>query len=536
MRRALAALLAGAVACSSLPAHAALARPSRMPVSRRPTAPPRLTATAAATSASRALALPRAAAAAPPRAPARAASALASLVPAAVAARAAEPEHGSPRAAKREGNAAPRAIEELGSLAKPDADPAAFDGRRPREGAPAELEAASPSASPLKRGAGPLGRRLSKAVPTADRAFAYGFASVTGAAGAAATYWGVLPFFSAVTMTAGAIVLAADAAILLGVGRLALRLAGRARRAPSASPRRRAAAGLAGAAAALALLAGSAAHRPAVAGAVSDLASAALGPALAASGHDTSVLSADSRAAPPETAREVMELLSRNPEGRRILEGLRDRGGAIRLPTFHVAAHGPDVGAVYRPAFDAVFLSERLLELAGVSSEGFHNDPAARRRVLALAQSGLAHELQHAAQFRRSPFHRDYHRRSFEREQEAYVAQHFYEHEMLKADPGAAELGGFHRYGLFLRDVDAELRELAGSGMYESNQPGLRFASRSWTAWRERLGPGWQAHRVEGYRLLALRYRASSPARSAAYMRRAQAVAREAGLPAPAGL
>ncbi len=97
--------------------------------------------------------------------------------------------------------------------------------------------------------------------------------------------------------------------------------------------------------------------------------------------------------------------LSRTAVGREILDGLRDRGGVLRMPTFYVS-YQKGSAAQYTPP-DAVFLSVETIEDGGVTVDQFLRDPKAQLDYLEREQAVIAHELKHADQARRSPFNAD---------------------------------------------------------------------------------------------------------------------------------
>jgi hypothetical protein len=97
--------------------------------------------------------------------------------------------------------------------------------------------------------------------------------------------------------------------------------------------------------------------------------------------------------------------LSRTAVGRGVLDGLRDRGGVIRMPVFFVSFQKGSA-AKYTPP-DAVFLSVETIEEGGVTVERFLRDRQAQLDYLQREQAVITHELEHAAQARRSPFNAD---------------------------------------------------------------------------------------------------------------------------------
>ncbi len=117
-------------------------------------------------------------------------------------------------------------------------------------------------------------------------------------------------------------------------------------------------------------------------------------------------------------------------------------------------------------------------------------------------------------------------------EYEAYITEHFYTHERLKADPATEITGGeLYGYARGLVDFDAYLRSIDGSEIYAANFLGHAPYYEKYLAG---MRAGWDAHRVEAYVLLARRELAKGDLYSAkARLAEARAIAAEKGLPAP---
>ena len=101
----------------------------------------------------------------------------------------------------------------------------------------------------------------------------------------------------------------------------------------------------------------------------------------------------------------TVALLYKTASGRAVLDGLRDRGGVVRMPIFFVS-YQEGSSAKYTPP-DAVFLSVETIERGGVTVERFLNDRQAQLDYLVANQATLVHELEHADQARRSPLNHD---------------------------------------------------------------------------------------------------------------------------------
>lgn len=219
---------------------------------------------------------------------------------------------------------------------------------------------------------------------------------------------------------------------------------------------------------------------------------------------------------------QVAELLMRNPEGRKMLDGLRDRGGALRLPDFYTARLG-HAGMMSFAPLDAILIDEEMLREDGFGEE-IHTDAAARRRMLEkMSQANWFHELYHAVQLR-SAFPTDLSRDLLDQiltlplELEAHAADALYTHAQLQADPHAAEID-YADYVRFLDDLEAFLQEIRDSKTYERfvDSPSPRY-----DAFIADLRARWPQLRLEGYRALAERFADSNPARAAEFRRKAE--------------
>ncbi|HXT01313.1 MAG TPA: hypothetical protein VN915_11605 [Elusimicrobiota bacterium] len=117
-------------------------------------------------------------------------------------------------------------------------------------------------------------------------------------------------------------------------------------------------------------------------------------------------------------------------------------------------------------------------------------------------------------------------------EYEAYITEHLYTHERLASDPGIA-MSGDERYGYEqgLQDFDSFLKSIDEPGIYAANFHGR---SAYYARFLASQRAGWDAHRVEGYVLLARRDLIQKNVRGArAHLEQARAIAAEKGLPAP---
>jgi len=232
---------------------------------------------------------------------------------------------------------------------------------------------------------------------------------------------------------------------------------------------------------------------------------------------------------------ETVRVLSANPVGREILGRLRDRGGVLRMPAFFLRSSGDDpmieIVAQHEGFTDGVYVGMGALKAHGWSVEEFLRRPDWQRQVVVESQVTLAHELTHAGQARR-PWHEaeTWKMGAMEREYEAYAMQSLYVHAMLKADPRAdVDPSAFYEYADALENGVLKTLE-AHDADYPQDH---RVDGPRWRAFRDGLLQRWPAIRVEGFMLLAER-NAKVPSISRAYVRKARAAARDAGLPDPA--
>jgi hypothetical protein len=251
-------------------------------------------------------------------------------------------------------------------------------------------------------------------------------------------------------------------------------------------------------------------------------------------------------------AESAVKLLAKTSAGREVLDGLRDRGGVVRMPLFFVSRQEGSV-ARYTPP-DVVFLSVQTIEAGGMSVAEFLRSPQAQLDYLECNQATIVHELKHADQARRSPFNGDTWaflrtngsrlaaalRPAFrvefgmvrEWEYEAYLTEHYYTHERLAADPAGAipaeELNEYKRslasFGDFLAAIDA------GGGYSANFHGGSAYYERYMSAMRA----GWDAHRLEARLLLARRESAlGHPEAAQEQLAEARRLAADKGLPVP---
>lgn len=209
---------------------------------------------------------------------------------------------------------------------------------------------------------------------------------------------------------------------------------------------------------------------------------------------------------------ELLAALSANPEGRRILDELRDRTGTIRLPAFLVGQKEM-TAAWHHSLFNAVVVDIDEIVQRGWTVEQFLSDPAVQRTFVSDFQDSMAHELTHAAQARRALKERGHFGENSEREREAYLREHLYVHELLKQDPGAARIGGYEEA---VDDLDGYLARVLGHPLYANK---ARSEIPSVRAFLSELRGGWTAHRLEAYELLARRYEAQKLSALAAQAR-----------------
>jgi hypothetical protein len=450
----------------------------------------------------------------------------------------------SPRGESR---SQPAALPQLQSLGDPRRAPeslgAAFDGGglqaaapgdAPDAGAPAaggtlsrsgSGAAPAPAPAPSPRPPAPAPKRpswlkrLNAATGPQSRAEVWlerGVLLGVLAAAAAPVLWKAAPFHTLVMTLPVALAPLAVAFGALTFFRAARFVAGRAPAAPRAPPGR----ALARAAAAFGL---------------------ALGLAFGAAPtvyHAPLVQAIESRISPKSHARlvpgdavprEIAFLFSKNAVGRRILDDLKDRSGTLRLPVFLVREESDSLASHVAP-YDAVFIGAGEIRGAGMTVEDFLADPAKQAQFVADNQSLFAHELTHAIQARRSIREPGQFGNTMEYEYEAYMAEHFFVHEQLKADPGTkAVLGELGSYEYRLDDLDGSLKELDTLTAYKNN---LHIDSPRYRKWKADLRAGWPAHQLEGYALLVQRYE-KVPALRDQFLKKARQVAAEHHLPLP---
>ncbi|MBI3289704.1 MAG: hypothetical protein HYZ74_09330 [Elusimicrobia bacterium] len=194
---------------------------------------------------------------------------------------------------------------------------------------------------------------------------------------------------------------------------------------------------------------------------------------------------------------ETLKALSQNAVGREVLDHLRDRGGAVRLPTFFVHDTEDTYGS-YDNLFDHVRLDSNQITKRGWTVEEFLGDPEKQRALIRSMQSTVLHELVHAMQARRAPWTAGYFVTAQEHEYEAFIYQHLYLHERLKADP-TADLSArqdMDRYLDIVDDLDAYLAKLDLFPVYKNNP---HVTSPVFEAFLAKQRALWPAHRAEVY-------------------------------------
>lgn len=227
---------------------------------------------------------------------------------------------------------------------------------------------------------------------------------------------------------------------------------------------------------------------------------------------------------------ETIKILSQNPIGRETLNKLRDRGGAIRLPTFFISKQDGSY-AQHENAFDGVYLNVGELSQRGWTIEQFLKDPKLQRQLIRDMAPTVLHELTHAVQGRRAPWTPGYFRLSVEAEQEAFFREMQYSLAELERDPAARNNGhdqwmvpdAADNLDAFLKDV----AEMYPKNVVIGNDP---YFNALMAEQRAR----WPAYRVHIYQVLAAH--ADTPISAKMYMDKAKAAAKEAGLPEPAPL
>ena len=226
---------------------------------------------------------------------------------------------------------------------------------------------------------------------------------------------------------------------------------------------------------------------------------------------------------------EVVKSLSLNPVGRGILNDLRDRGGALRLPPFFIMRLD-DSYAQHENMFDGVYLNEGEVTGRGWTVEQFLKDPALQRQLIREMNSTVVHELTHAVQGRRPPWTPGYFKLTFEAEQEAFFREMLFRLAELERDPAARNNG--HDQWMVpdaADDLDGFLKSVAA--MYEKN---VSVPNPYFDAFLAEQRARWPAFRVHIYQVLAAR--AHTPVSAKMYLDKAKAAAKEAGLPEPAPL
>lgn len=228
---------------------------------------------------------------------------------------------------------------------------------------------------------------------------------------------------------------------------------------------------------------------------------------------------------------EAVRVLSRNPVGRRVLAGLRRSPGVPSFPHFTVQRL-PGALAQYQPVLDNVAVAEDQVTGRGWSVDRFLAEPALQRRLVREMRTTVVHELTHGLQGRVSMFDRSLWTFDvMEAEYEAFLVEHEFVHEELKADPRADLLPeDLRAYADILDDAGGWLARMDSNGAYAKNR---RRDTPRWEKFCAGVAPGWPAHRVEGYLNLARRAPDASKER-AAWLAKARAAAASAGLPAPA--
>jgi hypothetical protein len=224
---------------------------------------------------------------------------------------------------------------------------------------------------------------------------------------------------------------------------------------------------------------------------------------------------------PPAFADEVVAVMSKNAEGRRILEGLRDATGRLRLPALYLAKLDRASG-LSLPLVDGVFFDRMA---PGLDAELL--DDEALKAYVRSHEENIAHELFHAVQFRRliQPGQLEHFPAQLlsvmtrELEYETYFHQNLYAHEMLKADPNAIMLSD--DYERFIDDLDVYLR----TAVDDSPTYGafIHVDARRYREFREDARARMPQLRAQGYELLAKRYLQSDPKRSAMLAAKARA-------------
>lgn len=229
---------------------------------------------------------------------------------------------------------------------------------------------------------------------------------------------------------------------------------------------------------------------------------------------------------------ELRAQLAANPVGRDVLEHLKDRGGVVRMPDFYFAKDEPGVAATYESFTDSVFIARDEVSSRGWTVEELNGDPAKQKELAREFQSTFAHELRHANQLRRSPLWPGHWGGLIETEHEAFLTEHFYAHERLKADPAVKLDLEYYDYLEALGDLRGWLKGIAEIDVYSGNS---QQASRGWREKMSALEASWPAHQVEGYELLARRELAAGhPRQAREHLAKAAEIAAAHHLPPPA--
>ncbi|MBI3298406.1 MAG: hypothetical protein HYZ75_09605, partial [Elusimicrobia bacterium] len=219
---------------------------------------------------------------------------------------------------------------------------------------------------------------------------------------------------------------------------------------------------------------------------------------------------------------EVRLLMEANPVGRDVLEGLRDRGGVVRIPAMLMMVEDEGVGAHYQAMLDHVSIPFDSVKDHGWTMEEFMASPDKQRQLAREYRATLSHELRHAMQYRRSILSPGVILgRAIEFEWEAYLTDHDFVHAELLADPQADIGSEVWGYEAFLDSFDGRLKDIENSGIYKHDS---RIDAPFFNDMIARRRADWPRHAAEGYLLLAQR----SPARATYYL--GKAAAAEAGI------
>jgi hypothetical protein len=229
---------------------------------------------------------------------------------------------------------------------------------------------------------------------------------------------------------------------------------------------------------------------------------------------------------------QIIAALEANPQGRDVLDGLRDRDGKIRLPQFYVGRKDSSHYASYNGTLDAVFINDVFVGKKGISKEEFLTDSAKQATFLAGFMGTVAHELRHAGQERRGlgyPGHAPAYNGLFTNwlqvEYEAFLTDHWFSFEELKA-------GRPFDLQSVLEPLDGLPAYFVGiDKLYPNN---VRSVSPYWEGQLAKYTADWEKHRLEAYTLLAKWAVEQKDAKKAAeYLKKAQEAAKTLGVPAP---